>query len=101
MKILAVLTSRDQLGDTARKTGFWFEEFAVPYYVFKDPGVEMTLASPKDGQPPLDPRSDNPDSQTEATRRFKKDLHACGALRRLGHFERFQARRHASPPSGS
>lgn len=80
MKILVVLTSHDQLGDTGRKTGFWLEEFAAPYYVFKDAGVEMTLASPKGGQPPLDPKSDDPDSQTEATRRFKKDKEVQAAL---------------------
>jgi len=80
MKILMVLTSHDQLGDTGRKTGFWLEEFAAPYYVFKDAGVEMTLASPKGGQPPLDPKSDDPDSQTEATRRFKKDKEVQAAL---------------------
>lgn len=80
MKILVVLTSHDQLGDTGQKTGFWLEEFAAPYYVFKDAGVEMTLASPKGGQPPLDPRSDDPDSQTEATRRFKKDNEVQAAL---------------------
>ncbi|CAE6696168.1 hypothetical protein R75461_00476 [Paraburkholderia nemoris] len=67
MKILVVLTSHDQLGNTGRKTGFWLEEFAAPYYVFKDAGVEMTLASPKGGQPPLDPKSDDPDAQTDAT----------------------------------
>ena len=80
MKILMVLTSHDQLGDTGPKTGFWLEEFAAPYYVFKDAGVEMTLASPKGGQPPLDPKSDDPDAQTEATRRFKKDPDAQAAL---------------------
>jgi putative intracellular protease/amidase len=80
MKILVVLTSHDQLGDTGRKTGFWLEEFAAPFYVFKDAGVEMTLASPKGGQPPLDPKSDDPDSQTEATRRFKKDKEVQAAL---------------------
>jgi putative intracellular protease/amidase len=80
MKILVVLTSHDQLGDTGRKTGFWLEEFAAPYYVFKDAGVEMTLASPKGGRPPLDPKSDDPDSQTEATRRFKKDKEVQAAL---------------------
>jgi putative intracellular protease/amidase len=80
MKILVVLTSHDQLGDTGRKTGFWLEEFAAPYFVFKDAGVEMTLASPRGGQPPLDPRSVDPDSQTEATRRFKKDKEVQAAL---------------------
>ena len=80
MKILVVLTSHDQLGNTGRKTGFWLEEFAAPYYVFKDAGVEMTLASPKGGQPPLDPKSDDPDAQTDATRRFGKDKDAQAAL---------------------
>jgi len=73
MKILMVLTSHDQLGDTGKKTGFWLEEFAAPYYVLKDAGAEITLASPKGGQPPLDPKSDAPDAQTEATERFKAD----------------------------
>lgn len=73
MKILMVLTSHDQLGDTGKKTGFWLEEFAAPYYVLKDAGAEITLASPKGGQPPLDPKSDEPDAQTEATDRFKAD----------------------------
>ncbi|MDB5781578.1 type 1 glutamine amidotransferase domain-containing protein [Caballeronia mineralivorans] len=80
MKLLMVLTSHDQLGNTGRKTGFWLEEFAAPYYVFKDAGVEITLASPKGGQPPLDPKSDDPDSQTDATRRFKSDKDAQAAL---------------------
>jgi len=73
MKILMVLTSHDKLGDTGNKTGFWLEEFAAPYYVFKDAGAEVTLASPKGGQPPLDPSSDADDAQTEATKRFKGD----------------------------
>jgi putative intracellular protease/amidase len=72
-KILVVLTSHDQLGDTGLPTGFWLEELAAPYYVFKDAGVELTLASPLGGQPPLDPKSDNPEAQTEATQRFKAD----------------------------
>lgn len=80
MKILMVLTSHDQLGDTGKKTGFWLEEFAAPYYVFKDAGADITLASPKGGQPPLDPKSDEPDSQTEATKRFKNDKDARLAL---------------------
>ena len=80
MKILMVLTSHDRLGDTGRKTGFWLEEFAAPYYVFKDAGAEVTLASPKGGRPPLDPKSDAPDAQTEATRRFKADPVAQAAL---------------------
>jgi len=80
MKILMVLTSHDELGDTGRKTGFWLEEFAAPYYVFKDAGAEVTLASPKGGQPPLDPSSDAADAQTDATRRFKSDAAAQKAL---------------------
>ncbi|MBS0126271.1 type 1 glutamine amidotransferase domain-containing protein [Thetidibacter halocola] len=73
MKILMVLTSHDKLGDTGKKTGFWLKEFAAPYYVFKDAGAAVTLASPKGGQPPLDPTSDADDAQTEATKRFKGD----------------------------
>lgn len=80
MNILMVLTSHDQLGDTGKKTGFWLEEFAAPYYVFKDAGAQITLASPKGGQPPLDPKSDEPDAQTEATKRFKADKDALAAL---------------------
>jgi len=73
MKILMVLTSHDQLGNTGKKTGFWLEEFPAPYYVFKDAGVQITLASPKGGQPPIDPKSDDPGAQTDATRRFQAD----------------------------
>ncbi|WP_024870814.1 type 1 glutamine amidotransferase domain-containing protein [Tolumonas lignilytica] len=73
MNVLIVLTSHDQLGNTSHKTGFWLEEFAAPYYVFKDAGATITLASPKGGLPPLDPKSDEPDFQTEATKRFKAD----------------------------
>ncbi|MBE9108954.1 type 1 glutamine amidotransferase domain-containing protein [Nodosilinea sp. LEGE 07298] len=80
MNILMVLTSHDQLGDTDQKTGFWLEEFAAPYYVFKDAGATITLASPEGGQPPLDPKSDAPDAQTEATKRFRGDLDAQAAL---------------------
>lgn len=79
-KILMVLTSHDQLGDTGKKTGFWLEEFAAPYYVFKDAGVQITLASPQGGQPPLDPKSDDPGAQTDATRRFKADADAQNVL---------------------
>ncbi len=68
-----VLTSHSELGNTGKKTGFWIEEFASPYYVFRDAGAEITLASPKGGQPPIDPKSSEPDAQTEATRRFDKD----------------------------
>lgn len=80
MKVLIVLTSHDQLGDTGRKTGFWLEELATPYYVFEDAGYAITLASPKGGQPPLDPKSAEPDSQTDATRRFEADANATRAL---------------------
>lgn len=73
MKILMVLTSHDKLGDTGEKTGFWLEEFAAPYYTFKDAGAEVVLASPKGGQPPLDPKSDDESTQTAATTRFKGD----------------------------
>jgi len=73
MKILIVLTSHDQLGDTGEKTGFWLEEFAAPYYLLKDAGAAITLASPKGGQPPLDPKSALPENQTEATKRFSSD----------------------------
>ncbi|MES3022395.1 MAG: type 1 glutamine amidotransferase domain-containing protein [Pseudomonadota bacterium] len=80
MNILMVLTSHDRLGDTGKKTGFWLEEFAAPFYIFKDAGARITLASPLGGQPPLDPKSDEPDAQTEATRRFKNDPDAQQAL---------------------
>ena len=80
MKILIVLTSHDKLGDTGQKTGFWLEELAAPYYVFKDAGAKITLASPKGGQPPLDPKSNDPAFQTEATRRFEADPEAKAAL---------------------
>ena len=82
MKILMVLTSHDQLGNTGRKTGFWLEEFAAPYYTFLDAGVTVTLASPKGGQPPIDPKSDTPEGQTELTRRFKADPAAQAVLAR-------------------
>lgn len=75
-----ILTSHDQLGTTGQKTGFWLEEFAAPYYAFKDAGAAITLASPQGGQPPLDPKSDDPAAQTEATRRFKADSAAQAEL---------------------
>ena len=80
MNVLMVLTSHDELGDTGEKTGFWLEEFAAPYYAFKDGGAKLTLASPKGGQPPLDPKSDDESAQTEDTRRFKADEDAQKAL---------------------
>src|SRR3954453_5703144 len=73
MNILFVLTSHDQLGNTGHKTGFWIEEFATPYYTLTDAGVVVTLASPNGGQPPIDPKSDAPENQTESTKRFKED----------------------------
>jgi putative intracellular protease/amidase len=76
MNILMVLTSHDRLGDTGKKTGFWLEEFAAPYYAFLDAGVNVTLASPAGGQPPLDPSSDTEDAQTKDTKRFKDDKDA-------------------------
>ena len=84
MQILMVLTSHDQLGDTGKKTGFWLEEFAAPYYVFKDAGADITVVSPKGGQPPLDPKSDAADAQTDATRRFKEDSAAQAVLAHTG-----------------
>lgn len=80
MKVLIVLTSHDQLGDTGRPTGFWLEELAAPYYRLKDAGAELTLASPKGGRPPLDPKSNEADAQTELTRRFEDDPEALAAL---------------------
>jgi putative intracellular protease/amidase len=80
MKILMVLTSHDELGNTGRKTGFWLEELAAPYYTFKNAGAEIILASPKGGQPPLDPKSNEPANQTDDTRRFEADAEATAAL---------------------
>ncbi len=80
MNILMVLTSHDQLGNTGKKTGFWLEEFAAPYYTFKDAGATITLASPRGGQPPIDPKSDTPDAQTKDTQRFKADSAAQTVL---------------------
>ena len=80
MRVLMVVTAHDQLGDTGEKTGFWLEEFAAPYYTLLDAGVELTLASPAGGQPPLDPKSSAPDAQTAATERFNADSAAQAAL---------------------
>ncbi|MFH8618912.1 type 1 glutamine amidotransferase domain-containing protein [Streptomyces sp. NPDC017979] len=82
MKVLIVLTSHDELGDTGRKTGFWLEELAAPYYRFKEAGAQLVLASPEGGQPPLDPKSNEPQFQTDLTRRFEADAEATGALAR-------------------
>ncbi|WP_454669057.1 type 1 glutamine amidotransferase domain-containing protein [Achromobacter kerstersii] len=90
MKILIVLTSHDTLGNTGRKTGFWLEEFAAPYYAFVDAGATVTLASPQGGQPPLDPKSDDPDAQTDDTRRFRQDAEAqrlLASTRRLAEVQ--------------
>ncbi|HXW71282.1 MAG TPA: type 1 glutamine amidotransferase domain-containing protein [Methylocella sp.] len=87
MKVLMVLTSHDQLGNTGRKTGFWLEELAAPYYVFKDAGAEITLASPKGGRPPLDPKSNEPSFQTDITRRFEKDAGANAKLDRTARLD--------------
>jgi len=76
MKVLIVLTSHSELGNTGEKTGFWVEEFAAPYYVLADAGAELTIASPKGGQPPVDPKSESPDAQTPATKRFYSDNEA-------------------------
>jgi putative intracellular protease/amidase len=84
MHVLMVLTSHDQLGNTGHKTGFWLEEFAAPYYALKDAGARVTLVSPAGGQPPLDPKSDAPESQTAATKRFKSDPEAQAALAATG-----------------
>lgn len=73
MKVLIVLTSHDQLGNTGKKTGFWLEEFVAPYYVLKEAGAEIMLASPKGGQPPIDPKSDLPENQTHLTKQFRTD----------------------------
>ena len=91
MKILQVLTSHDQLGNTGRKTGFWLEEFAAPYFVFRDAGVQLTLASPKGGQPPVDPKSDLPENQTPAMARFKKDERAQRELSQTVKLETVKA----------
>ena len=91
MNILMVLTSHAELGDTGHKTGFWLEEFAAPYYALLDAGHKVTLASPKGGQPPLDPKSDAPDAQTDATRRFKGDAAAQDVLARTDRLSEIDA----------
>ncbi len=80
MNVLIVLTSHDELGNTGKKTGFWLEEFAAPYFALRDAGAKLTLASPKGGQPPLDPKSSDPSAQTDATRRFDADSAAQAEL---------------------
>jgi putative intracellular protease/amidase len=90
MKVLMVLTSHDQLGNTGRKTGFWLEELAAPYYVFKDAAVQITLASPKGGRPPLDPKSNEANFRTDLTRRFEADADANAQLDRTVRLESVQ-----------
>lgn len=85
MKVLMVLTSHGDLGNTGKKTGFWIEEFAAPYYVLADAGAEITIASPKGGQPPVDPKSESPDAQTSATKRFYSDIEA---IDKVAHSEK-------------
>ena len=94
MKILIVLASHDQLGDTVKKTGFWLEEFSTPYYLLRDAGAAITLASLKGGQPPLDPKSDLPDNLTESTKRFHADKAAQSELASTKTLIRAGAGRH-------
>ncbi|WP_413734636.1 type 1 glutamine amidotransferase domain-containing protein [Sodalis sp. RH21] len=91
MKIAMVLTSHDKLGDTGKPTGFWLEELVAPYYIFHDAGLEITLASPKGGQPPLDPKSDDADAQTQDTERFRTDRAAQQALANTVKLETLKA----------
>ena len=91
MNVLMVMTSHDQLGSTGKKTGFWLEEFAAPYYTLKDAGARVTVVSPLGGQPPLDPVSDEPDAQTDATRRFKADAAAQATLASTGRLAEVNA----------
>ncbi|GLQ52587.1 type 1 glutamine amidotransferase domain-containing protein [Dyella flava] len=92
MKILMVLTSHDTLGNTGKKTGFWLEEFAAPYYVFTDAGAQVTVASPKGGQPPIDPKSDDPNNQTPSQNRFKADKKAQDVLAKTVRLDSVQAK---------
>jgi putative intracellular protease/amidase len=92
MKILIVLTSHSKLGRSEEKTGFWIEEFAAPYYLFKEAGAKITLASPKGGQPPIDPKSDAPDNQTEATVRYKKDDVVLGLMANTTKLEKIDSK---------
>ena len=91
MKVLMVLTSHDKLGNTGRKTGFWLEEFAAPYYTFKEAGADIVLASPKGGQPPLDPKSNEPSFQTDLTHRFEADAEAKAQLARTLRLDNVKA----------
>ena len=89
MKILIVLTSHDQLGNTGKKTGFWLEEFTTPYYILKDAGMEIILSSPKGGKPPIDPISDRPENLTLSTKRFHQDSTAQSNLPTPNNWLRF------------
>nr|WP_024967489.1 type 1 glutamine amidotransferase domain-containing protein [Pantoea sp. IMH] len=91
MKVLMVLTSHDRLGETGKKTGFWLEEFAAPWYVFRDAGINVVLASPAGGQPPLDPKSDEPDAQTSDTERFRRDVAAQQSLANTQQLEKIDS----------
>jgi putative intracellular protease/amidase len=99
MKILMVLTSHDKLGNTGRKTGFWLEEFAAPYFTFKDAGVEIVIASPKGGRPPPDPKSNEPNFQTDLTHRFEADADAQAGLATTLRLDSLKAR--TSTPSST
>jgi putative intracellular protease/amidase len=94
VKILIVLTSHDRLGDTGKKTGFWFDEFATPYYIFRDAGIVLTLASPEGGLPPVDPRSERPEGETAATIRFRRDGYAQAELANARMLSGISARDH-------
>ncbi len=94
MRILIVLTSHDRLGDTGKKTGFWFDEFATPYYIFKDAGIVLTLASPEGGLPPVDPRSEWAEAETAATIRFQRDSYAQTELANTRMLSSISARDH-------
>ena len=94
MRILIVLTSHDRLGDTGKKTGFWFDGFATPYYIFKDAGIALTLASPEGGLPPVDPRSERPEAETAATIRFQRDGYAQAELANTRVLSSISARDH-------
>ncbi|MEM6159957.1 type 1 glutamine amidotransferase domain-containing protein [Erwinia sp. P6884] len=91
MKVLMVLTSHDRLGETGKKTGFWLEEFAAPWYIFRDAGINVVLASPAGGQPPLDPKSDEPDAQTSDTERFRHDISAQQSLANTQQLEKIDS----------
>ena len=94
MRILIVLTSHSRLGDTGKKTGFWFDEFATPYYIFRDAGIDLTLSSPEGGMPPVDPRSEWAEAETAATIRFQRDSHAQAEFANTRMLSSISARDH-------